>query len=94
MKVETYNLSFFWSFTRCLFLQPDEKEEASEGDFKYAAPELLLDVFTSKADVFSIGITILELAGNLDLPNGGELWRALREKRIPRDKLKSTFFKS
>ncbi len=49
------------------------------GDSKYMAAEILEHKFTKAADVFSLGVTILELACDLDLPNGGRLWHRLRE---------------
>ena len=32
---------------------------------------------------FSLGITILELASDLDLPRGGDLWHELRSGKLP-----------
>ncbi|XP_077978622.1 membrane-associated tyrosine- and threonine-specific cdc2-inhibitory kinase-like [Glandiceps talaboti] len=57
--------------------------EAQEGDPKYLAPELLQGKFGKPADVFSLGITILELACDLVLPRGGEPWHQLRNGNIP-----------
>ena len=39
--------------------------------------------FTKAADIFSLGITILEIACDLDLPSGGEGWHQLRDGKIP-----------
>lgn len=50
------------------------------GDSKYMASEILEGTYTKACDVFSLGVTILELATDLDLPNGGYLWHALREE--------------
>jgi len=50
-----------------------------EGDPKYLAPEVLQGRFTKACDVFSLGVTILELACDLDLPRGGDLWHSLRK---------------
>ena len=44
------------------------------------ASEILEGTYTKACDVFSLGVTILELATDLDLPNGGYLWHALREE--------------
>jgi len=49
-----------------------------EGDPKYLAPEVLDGRYTKACDVFSLGVTILELACDLDLPSSGELWHSLR----------------
>ena len=50
----------------------------TEGDPKYLAPEVLQGKFTKACDVFSLGVTMLELACNLDLPRGGQLWHNIR----------------
>jgi membrane-associated tyrosine/threonine-specific cdc2-inhibitory kinase len=49
-----------------------------EGDPKYLAPEALQGCYTKACDVFSLGVTLLELACDLELPRGGELWHELR----------------
>jgi len=40
-------------------------------------------VVTTKADVFSLGLTILEIACHVDLPKGGSLWHHLRQDKLP-----------
>lgn len=59
------------------------KEDAQEGDPRYMAPELLDGVFTKAADVFSLGMTLLEVACNMELPKGGESWQQLRRGHLP-----------
>ncbi|KHN85935.1 Membrane-associated tyrosine- and threonine-specific cdc2-inhibitory kinase wee-1.3, partial [Toxocara canis] len=54
-----------------------------EGDSKYLAPETLNSPPSKPADIFSLGISILELATDLDLPSRGDGWRMLREGNIP-----------
>lgn len=44
---------------------------------------------TCAADIFSLGMTILELATDLDLPRSGDLWHQLRNGDIPSDLVKS-----
>jgi len=61
----------------------DDMIDASEGDNKYMAQELLNGIFTDKADVFSLGITILEIASGLNLPPSGAAWHLLRQGYIP-----------
>ena len=39
--------------------------------------------FGKPADVFSLGVTMLELASDLDLPRGGQLWHQLRSGHLP-----------
>lgn len=41
------------------------------------------NVFTKAADIFSLGITVLELASKLELPKNGYLWRKLRDGNLP-----------
>lgn len=59
--------------------------EAQEGDPRYMAPELLDGMFTKAADVFSLGMTLLEVACNMELPKGGEGWQQLRQGHLPTD---------
>ena len=40
------------------------------GDSKYIAPEVITGHLTKAADIFSLGLSILELACDLDLPTG------------------------
>lgn len=54
-----------------------------EGDSRYIAPEVLQGRFTKAADIFSLGIAILELACRLDLPQNGVLWHRLRSGMLP-----------
>lgn len=60
-----------------------ETEKAVEGDCRYIAPEELEGRFTKAADIFSLGITILELSCNLELPANGVLWQQLRTGIFP-----------
>ncbi|XP_006873951.1 PREDICTED: membrane-associated tyrosine- and threonine-specific cdc2-inhibitory kinase [Chrysochloris asiatica] len=57
--------------------------EAQEGDPRYMAPELLQGSYGTAADVFSLGLTILEVACNVELPHGGEGWQQLRQGYLP-----------
>ena len=56
-----------------------------EGDPKYLAPEVLANNnnISLAADIFSLGMTILELATDLDLPRGGDSWHRLRNNQMP-----------
>lgn len=50
-----------------------------EGDRNYIAPELINDkIYTPFADIFSVGLIILEIATNIILPDNGTPWRKLR----------------
>jgi membrane-associated tyrosine/threonine-specific cdc2-inhibitory kinase len=57
--------------------------EFTEGDSRYLAPEVMQGVASTKADVFSLGLTILEISCNVDLPKGGNLWHQLRNGELP-----------
>lgn len=57
--------------------------DAMEGDAKYLAPELMCHQFGKPADIFSLGISLLELACDVELPSGGETWHCLRKGCIP-----------
>jgi len=50
-----------------------------EGDREYIAPEILeLQQYDKPADIFSLGMTILETAANVCLPENGLAWQKLR----------------
>lgn len=59
--------------------------EATEGDAKYLAPELMEGRFGKPADIFSLGISLLEVSCDLELPSGGPNWHLLREGRLPEE---------
>jgi len=67
------------------YLIPSQRDisEFTEGDSRYLAPEVMQGVVTTKADVFSLGLTILEIACHVDLPKGGTLWHQLRNGELP-----------
>jgi len=51
-----------------------------EGDKVYLAPEVLQGKYSKAADVFSFGMTILETASNIIVPDQGEDWHRLRQE--------------
>lgn len=59
-------------------------EGRREGDSKYLAPEVLEGFgegnISKACDIYSLGITLLELACDLDLPSKGLLWSELRNQ--------------
>ncbi|XP_037087702.1 membrane-associated tyrosine- and threonine-specific cdc2-inhibitory kinase-like [Pollicipes pollicipes] len=57
--------------------------DVTEGDPKYMAPELMRGVFSPAADIFSLGLTLLELACDLELPRGAAGWHRLRQGQLP-----------
>ncbi|KAJ2160751.1 mitosis inhibitor protein kinase swe1 [Coemansia sp. RSA 552] len=50
-----------------------------EGDRKYMAPEVLRSRPTPMADVFSLGMMMLEIVADIVLPDNGVEWHKLRE---------------
>jgi membrane-associated tyrosine/threonine-specific cdc2-inhibitory kinase len=62
--------------------------EALEGDSCYVAPELLEGRFSMAADIFSLGISLLELVCDLELPSDGPSWQALRTGHLPQEFIK------
>jgi wee1-like protein kinase len=56
-----------------------------EGDSRYLARDLLQDDAPDnfKCDIFSLGISIYELASGRPLPKEGDAWRELREGHVP-----------
>jgi len=59
------------------------KVKPEEGDGRYMAPELLKDIYTKAADIFSLGITLYEMCiPGLCVPIQGERWDALRHDKI------------
>ncbi|KAI8318539.1 kinase-like protein, partial [Martensiomyces pterosporus] len=50
-----------------------------EGDREYMAPEVLRGVYTKAADVFSLGLMMLEIVADIVLPDNGVEWHKLRE---------------
>lgn len=63
--------------------------QATEGDSRYMAPEILQGQFSKAADIFSLGIAMLELACYMDLPSNGPLWHELRQGKLPEEFINS-----
>ncbi|GFY78624.1 membrane-associated tyrosine- and threonine-specific cdc2-inhibitory kinase [Trichonephila inaurata madagascariensis] len=82
--ISKHNICKLGDFGLVLDLSKSDTSDAIEGDPRYLAPELMEGIFTKAADVFSVGITILELASDLDLPRGSETWHQLRNLEIPK----------
>lgn len=49
-----------------------------EGDREYIGPEILMGHYDKPSDVFALGLIILEIAGNVQLPDNGPTWTRLR----------------
>ncbi|SMN19417.1 similar to Saccharomyces cerevisiae YJL187C SWE1 Protein kinase that regulates the G2/M transition by inhibition of Cdc28p kinase activity [Maudiozyma saulgeensis] len=51
----------------------------NEGDREYIAPEIISDaIYDFRADIFSLGLIIVEIAANVILPDNGNAWHKLR----------------
>ncbi|KAJ5946269.1 hypothetical protein N7454_003108 [Penicillium verhagenii] len=57
---------------------PAEDGIEGEGDREYIGPEILMGRFDKPADIFSLGLVIFEIAGNVELPDNGVSWQKLR----------------
>lgn len=57
---------------------PAPKGLDGEGDREYIGPEVLAGRFDKPADMFSLGMIMLEIAGNIVLPDNGLSWQRLR----------------
>ena len=61
-------------------------EDIIEGDARYISKELFhFDInskINEKSDIFSLGLTILELLAKIELPYNGELWHTLRNENF------------
>ncbi|XP_005156179.1 membrane-associated tyrosine- and threonine-specific cdc2-inhibitory kinase isoform X1 [Danio rerio] len=62
-----------------------ERDDLQEGDPRYMAPELLRGDYGTAADIFSLGISILELACNIEVPKEGDDWQLLRNGHLPEE---------
>ena len=49
-----------------------------EGDREYIGPEILRGDYDKPADIFALGLIMLEIAGNVVLPDYGVSWQRLR----------------
>ena len=57
---------------------PAEAGIEGEGDREYIGPEILMGLFDKPADIFALGLIMLEIAGNVELPDNGPSWQKLR----------------
>ena len=74
----------------CLSIKEENIRKISsdelEGDSIYISPELFyknMGTINHKTDIFSLGLSILELLFEGDLPKNGSLWQEIRNREIP-----------
>ncbi|KIW05685.1 hypothetical protein, variant [Verruconis gallopava] len=73
LKIADFGLASTW---------PPPADIDGEGDREYMAAEVLQGRFDKPADVYAIGIMILEIAANMELPSYGEGWQRLRHGNL------------
>ena len=77
----------------------EDNDEIYEGDSVYLAPEILkLSKFKEldKAiDVFSLGLSILEIISKIELPQSGQMWKEIRTEgfKIKEENLRNSNIK-
>ena len=69
LKIADFGMATSW---------PAEPGIDGEGDREYIGPEILMGQYDKPADVFALGLIMLEIAGNVMLPDNGASWQRLR----------------
>ncbi|KAL8418611.1 hypothetical protein RB594_002002 [Gaeumannomyces avenae] len=70
LKIGDFGMATTW---------PAARHVEAEGDREYLSPEILQGQVDKPADIFALGLIILEIATNSFLPDNGPTWVALRE---------------
>ncbi|QLG71540.1 hypothetical protein HG535_0B05840 [Zygotorulaspora mrakii] len=66
-------------FGMATHLPLEDQSFENEGDREYIAPEIISEcVYDFRADIFSLGLMIVEIAANVVLPDNGNAWHKLR----------------
>lgn len=69
LKIADFGMATRW---------PAEVGIEGEGDREYIGPEILMGRYDKPADIFSLGLIVFEIAGNVELPDNGLSWQKLR----------------
>ena len=69
LKIADFGMATRW---------PAQPGIEGEGDREYIGPEILRGHFDKPGDVFALGLIMLEIAGNVMLPDNGASWQRLR----------------
>ncbi|CAG8952296.1 hypothetical protein HYFRA_00001040 [Hymenoscyphus fraxineus] len=76
LKIADFGMATSW---------PAQPGIEGEGDRLYIAPETLSGNLDKPADIFALGIMMIEIAGNCELPENGPFWQELRSGHISSD---------
>ena len=70
----------------CLSIKEEEiKKNELEGDSVYISPELFyknVGTISHKTDIYSLGLSILEILIDEELPKNGKIWQEMRNREI------------
>ncbi|KAI9048665.1 hypothetical protein LZ554_007496 [Drepanopeziza brunnea f. sp. 'monogermtubi'] len=69
LKIGDFGMAASW---------PAQAGIEGEGDREYIGPEILMGQYDKPSDIFALGLIILEIAGNVQLPDNGPTWARLR----------------
>ena len=69
LKIGDFGMATSW---------PAQSDIDGEGDREYIGPEILKGQYDKPADMFALGLIMLEIAGNVMLPDNGVSWQRLR----------------
>ncbi|KAF8345965.1 hypothetical protein F5887DRAFT_964294 [Amanita rubescens] len=78
-KIGDFGMASFWPRKPTPTIMGSNLFER-EGDKLYLAPEVLQGRYGNAADMFSLGMIILETASNIVVPDQGEAWHRLRQE--------------
>ncbi|KAJ7072194.1 kinase-like domain-containing protein [Mycena amicta] len=78
LKIGDFGMASMWP--RRQHLETESVGFEREGDKMYLAPEVLQGRYGKAADVFSFGMTMLETASNIVVPDQGDSWLQLRRE--------------
>ncbi|KAL9080981.1 MAG: hypothetical protein Q9157_000391 [Trypethelium eluteriae] len=73
LKIGDFGMASYW---------PAPSDIEGEGDREYIGPEVLCGQFDKPADIFALGMILLEIAANCVLPDNGTSWQRLRSGDI------------
>ncbi|EPE27819.1 Protein kinase-like (PK-like) [Glarea lozoyensis ATCC 20868] len=69
LKIGDFGMATSW---------PAQPGIEGEGDREYIGPEILRGQFDKPADIFALGLMLVEIAANVQLPDNGVIWQRLR----------------